>query len=70
MNEGQRQDTQLTYQERILRVLIHIQHDLDADLALEDLASIAHHLSAWESRLPPGLADDVGCSWRRRREGR
>jgi AraC family transcriptional regulator len=42
-----RPDTELTYQERILRVLVHIQQHLDDPLPLEELARIAcfapHH---------------------------
>jgi AraC family transcriptional regulator len=36
-----RDDTQLTYHERILRVLVHIQERLDDDLSLEELARTA-----------------------------
>jgi AraC family transcriptional regulator len=35
-------NTRQTYQERILKVLIHIQNHLDETLALEDLAGVAH----------------------------
>ena len=34
--------TRTDYAERILRVLLHIQHNLDRDLSLEELADIAH----------------------------
>lgn len=33
--------TQTDYARRILRVLLHIQHNLDAALPLEELASVA-----------------------------
>lgn len=38
----QRPTTKRDYTERILRVLVHIQQNLDAALPLEDLAAIAH----------------------------
>ena len=31
-----------TYQERILKVLVHIQNHLDDELSLEELASVAY----------------------------
>lgn len=37
-----RSSTQADYAERILRVLVHVQHNLDAAMSLDDLASIAH----------------------------
>jgi AraC family transcriptional regulator len=37
-----RERTERTYKERILRVLVHIQHHLDEALALEELAALAH----------------------------
>lgn len=37
-----RQQTERTYKERILRVLVHIQNHLDEAVALEELAAIAH----------------------------
>lgn len=35
-------ETERTYKERLLRVLVHIQQHLDEPLALEDLAQLAH----------------------------
>src|SRR5438067_4236130 len=35
-------ETQQTYQERILKVLVHIQNHLDETLSLEELAAVAH----------------------------
>lgn len=35
-------ETRQVYQERILRVLVHIQQHLDEDIRLEDLAALAH----------------------------
>ena len=37
-----RRQTERTYQERILRVLVHIQNHLDEAVSLEELAAIAH----------------------------
>lgn len=37
-----RAETQRTYRERMLRVLVHIQRHLDEALCLEDLARVAH----------------------------
>lgn len=37
-----RQQTERTYKERILRVLVHIQNHLDESVALEELAAVAH----------------------------
>ncbi|HEX4589292.1 MAG TPA: AraC family transcriptional regulator, partial [Gemmataceae bacterium] len=37
-----RADTERTYKQRILRVLVHIQQHLDEVLELEDLAGVAH----------------------------
>jgi AraC family transcriptional regulator len=37
-----RQDTERTWKERILRVLVHIQNHLDEAVSLEDLAALAH----------------------------
>ena len=37
-----RESTVEDYQERILRVLLHIQNNLDASLALDELADVAH----------------------------
>jgi AraC family transcriptional regulator len=37
-----REQTEQTYKERILRVLVHIQNHLDEAVALEDLAAVAH----------------------------
>jgi AraC family transcriptional regulator len=37
-----RHDTRQSYQQRILRVLVHIQGHLDEELALDDLAALAH----------------------------
>ena len=37
-----RTETQRIYRERILRVLLHIQKNLDEPLALDDLADLAH----------------------------
>lgn len=35
-------ETQKDYEQRILRVLIHVQENLDVDLQLDELASLAH----------------------------
>ena len=35
-------ETQQTYQERILKVLVYIQNHLDETLSLEELAGVAH----------------------------
>jgi AraC family transcriptional regulator len=37
-----REHTERTYKERMLRVLVHIQNNLDETLALEELAALAH----------------------------
>src|SRR5580704_17212537 len=37
-----RTETEQSYKQRILRVLIHIQNHLDEAMSLEDLAGIAH----------------------------
>lgn len=37
-----KESTQQLYEERLLRVLVHIQRHLDEDLPLEDLARVAH----------------------------
>src|SRR5215510_12521255 len=41
MSEGQRATTVADYQQRILRVLIHIQTHLDEAISLDDLARLA-----------------------------
>ena len=37
-----KKSTTTLYKERILRVLVHIQKNLDAELSLDNLAKIAH----------------------------
>ena len=37
-----REPTERTYKERILRVLVHIQHHLDEAVSLDELAALAH----------------------------
>ena len=58
----QRTDTVSNYQQRILRVLIHIQQNLDDALSLEELADIAHFSPFHFHRVFRGL---VGESVRR-----
>ena len=42
MTKPARPTTHADYTERMLRVLVHIQRNLDAELALGDLAAVAH----------------------------
>ncbi len=37
-----KQDTRQDYEERMLRVLIHLQRNLDRSVSLEELAEVAH----------------------------
>jgi len=46
------------YQQRILRVLIHIQTNLDGDLSLDDLANIAHFSPFHFHRIFRGLVGE------------
>lgn len=53
-----KQHTEQTYQQRILKTLVHIQTHLDGDLTLEALAGVAHFSSYHFHRIFRGMVGE------------
>ncbi len=54
-----REQTEQTYKERILRVLVHIQNHLDEAISLDDLAKIAHFSPCHFHRIFRGMVGET-----------
>ncbi len=53
-----RVETELSYSERILKVLVHIQQHLDDEIPLEELARVAHFSAYHFHRIFKGIVGE------------
>ncbi len=58
MDCGVRPETERSYRERILQVLLHIQEHLDDDLTLPELAKVAYFSEYHFHRIFKGLVGE------------
>ena len=59
-------DTRQDYEERILRVLIHLQQNLEQEPSLEDLAAVAHFSPFHFHRIFRGMTGESVAAYKRR----